>query len=733
MLAPQHLKPRSTINPKGFYLIFSSNAYLDVVRISLEPKGIIGFIDVPDKNLSLVQARQLITKTIDNIPTEFQFLYGNSLLPISHAQEAFLTVGDHYPCIQLREVSPPKKQQRKPYQVVVFNANTKASFMSWIPIDYTFGQLRKDAARYFDILASDANLVDKDGCTWPEEAAIVPTLFEPVNEALVAKQLILIDKRLPKPVIAKENPIQPIKNFDEKLWYIFTSYCVHGDALDLLSMTQYQFNRFLRDCGLFSRGFTPAMGDIIYAFEGKGKLSKLQASRRASGKLDYDGFLNALYTIATRRTSKQTEEEAMHLLLSQYILPNALTWPIGTWRHHSEQLAQPEVRAFRMKFESMLYDIFVFYTNQPISETESESRMSFNDYMRFINDFHFTELLLSTQECPEIFLAACQCVTTTNRETMDFEAFQDMLGRCGVVGLTRHRNLKPLQCVKAVFHHMTRGLKSSRALEIIHNHGPNAMYAARFYQGCVAFSHKFLDVWRMEGSPDYITGCLPIVTNQLTRGRQVLHQILRVEGAPVAPLPKKTHQLAPASPQEPSQKRSIVNQSQQPTKGERSSKKPKEIWQLPPPPTKSLKKSSTLGPTCTFARSLSCPGLTYGNDHMITLLQGSVLRKYGTWGQPQRRYVWCSEDGDHLLWRSLKSKKADECLLMRSIVAVLPGNTETTKYAFMKYLSEEKNLRRCFSIMTKERRLNFEADSDSICDRWIQALTYLIHDRQTSR
>ncbi|KDO32256.1 hypothetical protein SPRG_02735 [Saprolegnia parasitica CBS 223.65] len=525
MLAPDRLAGRSAIDAK------------DVVRVALEPRGIIGFIQIPSLEshaMTLAEARTIIAATIDHVPDDVQFLYGDAGLPIGRAQEPYHHVADHYPCIKLRPApSIAKKLKPTTYQISVTHGQTKSLFVSWIPSTYTFQQLRRDAARYWDVPHDAATLVDQDGCAWPDEASIASTLLE--NDVLAAKtRLVLRHKKLSHgPTIVASRLRVPTKNLDERLWYIFTFYCVHGDALDVLGMTAYQFHRFLRDCRLFSSAFTPAMGDVIYAFEAKGKLAKpLAASRRATAKLDYDGFLNALATMATRRYAN----DALPTLLSTHVLPRASSWPLHTWQFHTSLLQQDDVARFVLKFEPMLRDIFVFYTNQPFSEAEVESTMAFSDYVRFVNDFHITELLLSTHECPELFLASCQC--TGRRDTMHFDAFLDVLGRAGLVGLTRYRPLQPLQCVKAVFHHMTRGLKSSRALEIIANHGPSALYAARFYAGCVAFSHKFLDVWRIEGSPDYITGVLPILPDKSTHGRDMLAQMMvHAEAAPVAPLP----------------------------------------------------------------------------------------------------------------------------------------------------------------------------------------------------
>ncbi|KAG9413395.1 hypothetical protein AC1031_012613 [Aphanomyces cochlioides] len=665
----------------------------DVVRVSLEQRGVIGFIEVGDlTHTTLESVRPLIRENVEDTPQDFQFVLDGGI-PLSRRQEAMHVIADHYPCLKIRAM--PKKTA-KTSKVTVVNASG-GEFETWVPMEYTFGQLRKDAARYWDLPLHQTSLVDNDGCVWPDEAVMLSLETEIVEKHIVFTNKALLipdagaveDGHLDDRLHRRRHEKFVETNYEERLWYIFTYYCVHGDALDLLTMTAYQFNRFLKDCRLFhSRVLTPAMGDILYAFEGKGKLSKQSKSktmpRSSSGKLDYDGFLNALLTIATRLHMQMNPDDALMDILVRYIFPNASSWSMHTWRDHKDALNKPDVVRFIARFSPCLLDIFMFYTNQPEA---TDNWITFSDCMRFMQDFRFTELLLTTQECPELFLASChgqssavdQTTPLASRETMTFPAFLDLISRAGLVSLTRHRRLDPLQCVKAVFHHMTRSLRGSRALEIMQNHGPVAIYASRFYAGSVAFNNKFLDMWRIEGSPDYVTGGMPTAAPTMTRGRQSIHHI--VHSPPSSPDPITT-----------------------------------DSAKIYPMPLNDIKPDTLVD------------SATNDNDGWAVLRRGAVFRKYGTWSSPHRRFVWLNPEGTHLHWRPLsKPEQLNEGFALDSIQTVLSGNVESTRYAFMKYLSQEKYVQRCFSIVAKDmRRLDLEADSETTRDQWVHALHGLL-------
>ena len=62
---------------------------------------------------------------------------------------------------------------------VNFNGETLSS---WITPQYTFGQLRRDAARYFNLPPSDCLLQDDEGCAWPEHAKIEAMFADGVSD-----------------------------------------------------------------------------------------------------------------------------------------------------------------------------------------------------------------------------------------------------------------------------------------------------------------------------------------------------------------------------------------------------------------------------------------------------------------------------------------------------------------------------------------------------------------------
>ncbi|KAG6579880.1 uncharacterized protein IUM83_11547 [Phytophthora cinnamomi] len=115
------------------------------------------------------------------------------------------------------------------------------------------------------------------------------------------------------------------------------------------------------------------------------------------------------------------------------------------------------------------------------------------------------------------------------------------------------------------------------------------------------------------------------------------------------------------------------------------------------------------------------------------LLKGGVFKKYGQWGNPHRRFVWCSKDFDAIYWRPLnkKSNLTKDGITVTSMISVLPGNSARTRYAFMKHLSDDKALSRCFSVVAEDRRLDLEADSEATRELWTSAFVFLMRENRS--
>ncbi|KAG7390093.1 hypothetical protein PHYPSEUDO_008796 [Phytophthora pseudosyringae] len=969
----------------------------DIVRVALERKGVIGFIDVHD-GMTLLEARTLIWENVEDAPAEFQFVLDDGV-PVSARQEGTQKIAYFYPMVRIRELrrgpaAAPLSSPRRANTgvgVAAANVNLPSSssekvcvstasgeeFHVWVTEDYMFQQLRRDAARYWNIPAGEVALADGEGCLWPEQAKIlslmsvedlhIKGIFLEYKRGTIAAKAsnsvslkdamgaatVGADKRpgtrraisasslslsLPQPLghsrsiqptssfvlrralsatdpdlgSAESTLSAPIANPVEELWRIFTFYCVNGDSMELECLKAHQFNRLLRDSRVFGGYLTPAMVDIIYTSETKGKL-------QASGKMNYEEFLNALVKVARAAHTKgnrancstskllcdsDEEDELFQRLVMDHILPLASRWPTSTWSQHTQRLRRPEIVSFISKFLEPLVEMFMFYAKSYVMNASGvkEFYMSYADYQKFINDFCFANLQLSSVEAAHVFLASCSSplfhgalfestataesneVSSQNGESvsgsagvgcnsgiasiqrilesvegvvayafpqnqvgrmcMGVSAFLDALGRTGLTAFTKTRTLKTIHCVKGVFHHLSRGLTRSRVLAILKSHGSTAVHATKFYSGSVAFNNKFLDMWRYEGSPDYLTldtmvgypgspdakmmsstvppavgistGTEAIVCTTGTlfvgntsrrvfsapfsssslfndknvpsgsgRGREALDRLVRnaflrnaiassdqnasvdltsrsdeasirqhpgsfratepllinlaiaeeiteqgdrVVGPPTIPPDSVTTKLL----EKPNSKLSARSPLEIPAIDTRQATLPEQTRSGSPPRSPNLQLR-------TNTTSLSPPASPLAKrqeDEKVffesILLKGSVFKKYGQWGNPHRRFVWCSKDFDAIYWRPLnkKSNLPKDSIMVASMVSVLPGNSTRTRYAFMKHLSEDKAIGRCFSVVAEDRRLDLEADSEATRELWTSALAFLMREHR---
>lgn len=921
----------------------------DVIRVSLERKGVIGFIDIHE-SMSLFEARALICENVENAPSDFQFVLEDGA-PVSARQESSQKISYFYPCVKIRECINSRANMKpgqssvgfagpddgglSPGESLISGANgttekitvhcaSREEFSAWISEDYTFQQLRRDASRYWSLPAAQVALTDADGCLWPEQAKIlsVMSIDELHRKKVVleykggsgngngstvgntrAKQLARTQSATlsrmagsfrqslgtsssakttaptlsPSSSSASSSLLNPV----EELWLIFTFYCVNGDSLDLECIKAHQFNKLLRDSRLFGGSLTPAIADIIYTSETKGK-------PQASGKMSYDEFLNALMKISTAKHkqngSKQPsresheEEQLFQRLVLESILPLASRWPTAVWDVHTQRLRKPEIVSFISKFLEPLLEIFMFYARSHVVSSASgikEFYMSYADYQRFFNDFAFANLQLSSVDAAQIFLAACSSSpfhaalfgsgdNTQNafepttvldpgsaaiqrilgnfegivtyafpamqigRMCMGVSAFLDALGRTGLTAFSKVKTIKTLLCVKAVFHHLSRGLTRSRVQEILHNHSSTSIHATKFYSGTVAFNNKFLDMWRYEGSPDYLAGSIyslsggssgkdklggggagnnvdalmsstpaglasvcggggglgspaasparrlmmtssmfedRIISSGAGRGREALDRLIRnaflrnaVDTVSAAEAQLRTNSatshmeaglsLGSEGVAELYHEGGIPSRSELESPAAHFSDLSLDIGN---PSTREARASSgevpekALSPRHDAVRHLNAVSVTCDTDgcckdnaeanprtHSLVnahlqvrpalptpssptspsngglsmtpqlrredervlfesiLLKGGVFKKYGQWGNPHRRYVWCSKDFDAIFWRPLNRKNtlSKEGIAVAGIIAVLPGNSTRTRYAFMKHLSD---------------------------------------------
>lgn len=917
------------ISPEAFERTHTRRV-ADVIRVAVERRGVIGFIDI-NETMSLLDARALIRENVENAPADFQFVLEDGA-PVSARQESSQKIAYFYPCVKIRESSgrtgargsfsaapgvddEARSEGGASIEKIIVHYASGGEFAAWISEEYTFQQLRRDASRFWSLNPSQVALSDADGCLWPEQARILSVMSV---EDLHRKRVVLEHKsglrtkQLARTQSAKTSPYRQVSmkgdSFGstsprwtspreasspsgspsrescpaplspvEELWLIFTYYCVNGDSLELECIKAHQFNKLLRDSKLFGGSLTPAMADIIYTSETKGK-------PQASGKMSYDEFLNALMKVSATKhkqssrqpaRERQEEERLFQKLVVESILPLASRWPTHTWDAHTQRLRQPEIVSFVSKFADPLLEIFLFYARSHLVGGASGTKeffMSYADYQRFFIDFAFANLQLSSVDAAQVFLAACSSSpfhaalssggsdvphaaagfdpaldastasisrvlegfegvvtyafpeTQIGRVCMGASAFLDALGRTGLVAFSAATAaIKTLHCVKAVFHHLSRGLTRSRVHEILRNHSSTAIHASKFYSGAVAFNNKFLDMWRYEGSPDYLAasniysvddarvspaaargreaasmsglgataastsalGGAPrspaaspsrrltmtssmfedrVISSGAGRGREALDRLVRsaflqsavetmsaAEGTqPSSARPNETNTanareaIASSAPQEESETASDGSASSggnDSPSGPNRSAWPRDdsLDEYRGAPARShddaqraaacagakerasdrddvggsdpsrchspVNAHAQIRPTGHSQQSAAVTSVvtapvipphtpTRRDDERALfesiLLKGGVFKKYGQWGNPHRRYVWCSKDFDAVFWRPLNRKNSlsKEGIAVAGVIAVLPGNSTRTRYAFMKHLSD---------------------------------------------
>ncbi|RLN45248.1 hypothetical protein BBJ29_002531 [Phytophthora kernoviae] len=92
---------KSMMSPEAFGRTHKRHV-TDVIRVALDQKGVIGFIDVHD-DMTLLEARSLIWENVENAPAEFQFVLDDGA-PVSARQEGTQKIVYFYPMVHIREL-----------------------------------------------------------------------------------------------------------------------------------------------------------------------------------------------------------------------------------------------------------------------------------------------------------------------------------------------------------------------------------------------------------------------------------------------------------------------------------------------------------------------------------------------------------------------------------------------------------------------------------------------------
>lgn len=113
----------------------------------------------------------------------------------------------------------------------------------------------------------------------------------------------------------------------------------------------------------------------------------------------------------------------------------------------------------------------------------------------------------------------------------------------------------------------------------------------------------------------------------------------------------------------------------------------------------------------------------------IALLQmGEVFVKYGRSGFPHKRLVYLSADMLTFRWRKVNSKPKDEGKDKKEYIhlpSIYKISTDLSSLVFQKNAKKVSDSKSCFTLHTKLRTLDIEAETEYIKDKWIKAIELL--------
>jgi hypothetical protein len=108
------------------------------------------------------------------------------------------------------------------------------------------------------------------------------------------------------------------------------------------------------------------------------------------------------------------------------------------------------------------------------------------------------------------------------------------------------------------------------------------------------------------------------------------------------------------------------------------------------------------------------------------LQSGALLTKHSKTAQPRSRHVYVDADLKYIIWKDPKKKETDDTRMkvhMIKDIEVGRVTEQLKRKRFGKYLADEN---RCFTIRTRERTLDLEAQSEAEREKWVKHIKLVI-------
>lgn len=120
--------------------------------------------------------------------------------------------------------------------------------------------------------------------------------------------------------------------------------------------------------------------------------------------------------------------------------------------------------------------------------------------------------------------------------------------------------------------------------------------------------------------------------------------------------------------------------------------------------------------------------LDEADQHAVILFNGAHFMKYGKMGKPKSKFVVCSQDGI-LFWSDVGGGKTMTSLKVVNISKIFTGKKTSV---FQRKIAANVAEELCFSVITNDRSLDLQAESEEVRDAWVKALRYAAENVQNT-
>lgn len=284
-------------------------------------------------------------------------------------------------------------------------------FETWVPVEYVAEDLKLDVARYWQLNASKLELHDEHGN--------VLSGFSRVASPIALRRSTLTLHRVKQaPTAASASPGSLTSSsltdpfvIRDRIFDLFVLFALQNPLRKgQLALTKHQFKQLLQRSALFpTTRKLEFETNVELALKRCVSLARDGEASAAPGVVTFDGFLDALVTVARLLFPKaRPEEEAFEQLLYQYLIPfyhaeQQIGRGYPSWADISVLVAGERVDEVAQRLTKSLSDLAETYSTTPSSMSRDES-LTFHEFRRFVCDVKPKELHVSSADLCKIFL-----------------------------------------------------------------------------------------------------------------------------------------------------------------------------------------------------------------------------------------------------------------------------------------------------------------------------------------